>query len=184
MSTGRGRPELPPPASSARAAVHVRRGAEALSRRRQGIHRLSLVTRMPAPEDTPSWPRPTGVCARRRGPAAADPRTLGTESGRREGMDDAAIRLRFERRLPQIDELMEMYARDRGPLEATPLYELKVQVDAAAARGRDLMADMVARFEAGHHGRHQPPRRDALHAVAAPGRRAQAGSGRCGHTGA
>jgi len=64
-----------------------------------------------------------------------------------QGMDDAAIRLRFERRLAQIDELMEMYARDRAALEATPLYQLKVQVEAAAARGRDLMADMVARLK-------------------------------------
>ena len=64
-----------------------------------------------------------------------------------QGMDDAAIRLRLERRLAQIDELMEMFARDRVALEATPLYELKVQVEAAAARGRDLMADMVARLK-------------------------------------
>jgi hypothetical protein len=63
------------------------------------------------------------------------------------GLDAAAIRLRFERRLIQIDGLMEMYAREQAELEATPLYQLKVSVDEATARGRDLMADMVTRLE-------------------------------------
>jgi len=63
------------------------------------------------------------------------------------GLDDAAIRLRFARRLAQIDGLMDMYAREQAELEASPLYKLKVEIDEAAARGRDLMADMVARLE-------------------------------------
>jgi len=64
-----------------------------------------------------------------------------------QGIDEAAMRLRFERRLAQIDELMAMYARDQAELERTPLYQLKVQVDEAAARGRDLIADMVVRLK-------------------------------------
>jgi len=64
-----------------------------------------------------------------------------------QGVDEAAIRLRFERRLAQIHELLEMYAREQSELEASPLYKLKLEIDAAAARGRDLMADMVARLE-------------------------------------
>jgi hypothetical protein len=63
------------------------------------------------------------------------------------GADEEAVRLRFERRLAQIDELMEMYARDRAEIEATPLYQLKTRVDEAAARGGDLMADMVRRLK-------------------------------------
>ena len=57
------------------------------------------------------------------------------------------MRLRFERRLAQIDAMMEMYAREQADAEASSLYKLKAEVDAAAARGRDLMADMVARLE-------------------------------------
>jgi hypothetical protein len=63
------------------------------------------------------------------------------------GLDDAAVRLRFERRLAQIDAMMEMYEREQAHAEASSLYKLKAEVDAAAARGRDLMADMVARLE-------------------------------------
>ena len=63
-----------------------------------------------------------------------------------QGADEEAIRLRFERRLAQIDELMEMYTRERAELEATALYQLKTRVDEAAARGGDLMADMVRRL--------------------------------------
>jgi hypothetical protein len=63
------------------------------------------------------------------------------------GLDDGAVRLRIERRLAQIDAMMEMYAREQAQAEASSLYKLKAEVDAAAARGRDLMADMVARLE-------------------------------------
>jgi hypothetical protein len=62
------------------------------------------------------------------------------------GSDPAAMRLRLERRLAQIDEHLEICARDVAALQASPLYELKTMVDEAAARGRDLMADMVARL--------------------------------------
>ena len=64
-----------------------------------------------------------------------------------QGFDEAAVRLRFERRLAQIDELMEMYAKEQAELETTPLYELKVQVDEAASRERDLMGEMVRRLK-------------------------------------
>ena len=63
------------------------------------------------------------------------------------GLDDAAIRLRCERRLIQIDGLMEMYAKEQAEIEASPLFKLKVEIDQAAARGRDLMGDMVTRLE-------------------------------------
>ena len=64
-----------------------------------------------------------------------------------QGSDPAAMRLRLERRLAQIEEHLEMYARDLAALQASPLYKLKTMVDEAAGRGRDLVGDMVARLK-------------------------------------
>jgi hypothetical protein len=64
-----------------------------------------------------------------------------------QGSDPASMRLRLERRLVQIEEDLEMYARGVAELQASPLYELKKMVDDASARGRDLMADMVRRLK-------------------------------------
>jgi hypothetical protein len=64
-----------------------------------------------------------------------------------QGSDLAATRLRLERRLAQIEEHLELYTRDLAALEDTPLYQLKTTVDEAAARGSDLMADMVRRLK-------------------------------------
>jgi hypothetical protein len=63
------------------------------------------------------------------------------------GSDPAAMRLRLERRVAQIEERLDMCARDLAALQATPLYELKTMVDHAATRGRDLVADMVVRLK-------------------------------------
>jgi hypothetical protein len=63
------------------------------------------------------------------------------------GSDPAAMRLRLERRLAQLEEDLELCSRDLAALQASPLYELKTMVDAAAARGRDLVSDMVARLK-------------------------------------
>jgi hypothetical protein len=63
------------------------------------------------------------------------------------GSDPAAARLRLERRLSQIEEQLEMHARDLADLQSSPLYELKTMVDKAAERGKDLVADMVARLK-------------------------------------
>ena len=64
-----------------------------------------------------------------------------------QGSDLAATRLRLERRLAQIEEHLALYARDLEALQATPLYELKTTVDEAAARGHDLVGDMVRRLK-------------------------------------
>jgi hypothetical protein len=61
--------------------------------------------------------------------------------------DPEAARLRLERRIAQIDEQMAMLAADLADLQATPLWKLKVMVDQAAARGKDLVREMVARLE-------------------------------------
>lgn len=63
------------------------------------------------------------------------------------GSDPAAMRLRLERRLAQIEEHLERCARDLADVQASPLYELKKMVDDAADRGRDLVADMVVRLK-------------------------------------
>lgn len=64
-----------------------------------------------------------------------------------QGSDPAAMRLRLERRVAQIEERLEAYARDLATMRASPLYELKTMADETAARGRDLVADMVARLK-------------------------------------
>jgi hypothetical protein len=64
-----------------------------------------------------------------------------------EGSDDDAIRERLERRVAQIEERLALYADDLAALRASPLYELKAKVDEAAARGHDLVADMVRRLK-------------------------------------
>jgi hypothetical protein len=63
------------------------------------------------------------------------------------GSDPAAMRLRMERRLAQIDEDLELCDRGVAELQASSLYELKKMVDDASAKGRDLMADMVRRLK-------------------------------------
>jgi hypothetical protein len=64
-----------------------------------------------------------------------------------QGSDPAAIRLRLERRLAQIDEDLALCDRDLTALQASRLYELKAMVDEAAAKGGDLVADMVRRLK-------------------------------------
>jgi hypothetical protein len=63
------------------------------------------------------------------------------------GSDPASTRLRLERRLSQIEEELDAYARELSEVQASPLYELKTMVDKAADRGKDLVADMVARLK-------------------------------------
>jgi hypothetical protein len=64
-----------------------------------------------------------------------------------QGSDPEAMRLRLERRLAQIEEHLETCARDLAAVQASPLYALKTTVDEAATKGRDLVADMVARLK-------------------------------------
>lgn len=61
--------------------------------------------------------------------------------------DPSATRLRLERRLSQIEEDLENYARELAELQSSPLYELKTMVDKASERGKDLVADMVTRLK-------------------------------------
>jgi hypothetical protein len=56
------------------------------------------------------------------------------------------MRLRLVRRIAQLEEQLDLCASDLAALEDTPLWKLKAMVDEAAARGKDLVADMVRRL--------------------------------------
>jgi len=57
--------------------------------------------------------------------------------------DADAVRLQLLRRLAQIHDQLEACAGDLAALEDSPLWKLKVMTDEAAARGRDLIGEMV-----------------------------------------
>ena len=61
--------------------------------------------------------------------------------------DPDAARLRILRRIAQLEDELGSCARDLSDLHASPLWELKVMVDEAAARGKDLVADMIRRLK-------------------------------------
>jgi len=62
------------------------------------------------------------------------------------GTDPESARLRLVRRIAQIEEQLDACADDLAAVQETPLWKLKVMVDEAAARGHDLVADMVRRL--------------------------------------
>jgi hypothetical protein len=64
-----------------------------------------------------------------------------------QGTDPAAMRLRLERRLAQIEADLAACAHDLEAMEASQLFTLKAMVDEAAGRGQDLVADMVRRLQ-------------------------------------
>jgi hypothetical protein len=64
-----------------------------------------------------------------------------------QGGDPDAARLRLARRVEQLEEELNACARDLAELKDSPLWQLKAMVDEAAARGKDLVADMVRRLK-------------------------------------
>jgi len=64
-----------------------------------------------------------------------------------QGNDRDAAHLRLVRRLEQIDAQLAECDRDLATLQESALWKLKAMVDEAAARGKDLVADMVRRLE-------------------------------------
>ena len=64
-----------------------------------------------------------------------------------QGTDRAAMRLRLERRIAQIEEQLELLAGDLAALEESSLWKLKAMVDDEAAKGKDLIQDMVRRLK-------------------------------------
>jgi hypothetical protein len=63
-----------------------------------------------------------------------------------QGSDAGAMRQRLIRRIAQIEEQLQLSASDLAAMHDTPLWKLKVMVDEASARGKDLVSDMVARL--------------------------------------
>jgi len=64
-----------------------------------------------------------------------------------QGSDPEAAQLRLSRRISQLEEQLVIYSRELDELKASPLWQLKAMVDDAAARGKDLVADMVRRLQ-------------------------------------
>ena len=63
------------------------------------------------------------------------------------GDDADAARLRIVRHIEQVEQQLEACASDLTSLKESPLYKLMALVDEAAARGKDLVADMVKRLK-------------------------------------
>ncbi|HEX6975995.1 MAG TPA: hypothetical protein VF147_16425 [Vicinamibacterales bacterium] len=63
-----------------------------------------------------------------------------------EGDDPDAARARLARRVAEMEEDLAVCAGELAELQATSLWQLKVMVDEAAARGHDLIADTVKRL--------------------------------------
>ena len=62
------------------------------------------------------------------------------------GTDRDAMRLRLMRRIAQVEEELEMLAGDLSALQESSLWKLKAMVDEEAAKGKDLIQDMVRRL--------------------------------------
>jgi hypothetical protein len=62
------------------------------------------------------------------------------------GSDRDAMRLRMKRRIAQLDEQLTALASDLAEMKTSSLWQLKAMVDAEAAKGNDLMADMIRRL--------------------------------------
>ena len=63
------------------------------------------------------------------------------------GSDPEATRQRLLRRIAQIQEQLDVSASELAEMTASPLWQLKILVDEGAARGKNLMADMIARLK-------------------------------------
>ena len=62
------------------------------------------------------------------------------------GDDAEATRLRLIRRIAQIEDQLQAFDSTLAQLQDSPSWKLKTMVDDAAARGKDLIADMVRRL--------------------------------------
>jgi hypothetical protein len=63
------------------------------------------------------------------------------------GDSPEASRLKLEHRLAEIEDQLTLCEQELAALEDTPLAKLKAMVDAAAARGKDLVSEMVGRLK-------------------------------------
>ena len=63
------------------------------------------------------------------------------------GTDLEASRSRLIRRIAQIEDQIEMLAGDQASLQDSPMWQLKAMVDQEAAKGKDLVKDMIRRLK-------------------------------------
>jgi hypothetical protein len=63
-----------------------------------------------------------------------------------QGSDAASIRLRLVRRIVQLEERIAASESELSALQSSPLWALKAKVDEAAAKGRDLVGEMLTRL--------------------------------------
>lgn len=63
------------------------------------------------------------------------------------GSDPEAVRVRLVRRITQLEEQIGQLADELATVKDTPLWKLKVMVDEAAGKGRDLVREMVGRLK-------------------------------------
>jgi len=64
-----------------------------------------------------------------------------------QGSDPAAGRLRLLRRMEQLEEQLAELAAAQEAVKESPMWQLKAMVDDEAARGKDLVKDMVRRLK-------------------------------------
>jgi hypothetical protein len=64
-----------------------------------------------------------------------------------QGTDAESSRLRLVRRIAQIEQQLEILAGEQAALQASPMWQLKAMVDEEAAKGKDLVKDMVRRLK-------------------------------------
>ena len=64
-----------------------------------------------------------------------------------QGTDQEAMRLRLVRRIEQIDEQLDALAGELTTMQESALGKLKAMVDDEAAKGKDLIKDMVRRLK-------------------------------------
>ena len=57
--------------------------------------------------------------------------------------------MRLVRRIAQIEEQLELVANAHAMLQESPMWQLKKMVDEEAAKGKDLVKDMVRRLKRG-----------------------------------
>ena len=63
------------------------------------------------------------------------------------GRDPEAMRLRLVRRVAEIEAQLERLASDLAAVTDSPVWKLKAMVDEAAAKGKDLVHETVARLK-------------------------------------
>jgi hypothetical protein len=64
-----------------------------------------------------------------------------------EGSSEEAAKQRILRRIAELEAALKASAGDLTELKQSPLWKLKVMVDEASAKGKDLIGDMVRRLQ-------------------------------------